>query len=76
MRTYGSFEGDQGHTEKVPIQLIGSHDFPFRSMTAPRFLSTYDYLRGAVKIDTAPGVRFIRYLGCPAQKPEEALRVS
>lgn len=73
--TYGSFEGDQGHTEKVPIQLIGVVMTSLFEKDRARFLSTYDYLRGAVKIDTcswSPGYYAIS--AARLRKPEEALR--
>jgi len=73
--TYGSFEGDQGHTEKVPIQLIGVVMTSLFNDDRTRFLRTYDYLRGAVKIDTcswSPGYYAIS--AARLRKPEEALR--
>jgi Glycosyl hydrolase family 65 central catalytic domain/Glycosyl hydrolase family 65, N-terminal domain len=73
--TYGSFEGDEGHTEKVPIQLIGVVMTSLFNNDRARFLKTYDYLRGAVKIDTcswSPGYYAIS--AARLKKPEEALR--
>jgi hypothetical protein len=73
--TYGSFESDQGHTEKVPIQLIGVVMTSLFNNDRANFLKTYDYLRGAVNIDTcswSPGYYAIS--AARLKKPEEALR--
>jgi hypothetical protein len=72
---YGSFEGDPGHTEKVPSQLIGVVMTSLFNRDRAKFLKTYDYLRKAVKIDTcawSPGYYAIS--AARLKKPEEALR--
>ncbi|PYV91090.1 MAG: hypothetical protein DMG05_08150 [Acidobacteria bacterium] len=73
--TYGSFEGDEGHIEKVPIQLIGVVMTSLFDNNREEFLNTYQYLRRVVKIDTcswSPGYYAIS--AARLKKPEEALR--
>jgi len=72
---YGSFEGDQGHPQKVPIQLIGIVMTSLFNNDRAKFLKTYDDLRERVKIDAcswSPGYYAIS--AARLKKPEEALR--
>jgi len=73
--TYGSFEGDEGHVEKVPIQLIGVVMTSLFDDNRATFLNTYQYLRKVVKIDTcswSPGYYAIS--AARLKEPMEALR--
>jgi len=73
--TYGTYEKDDGHPEKVPSQLIGVVMTSLFQNDRDKFLRTFDLMRQKGGIETcswAPG-----YYGITAarlKKPEEALR--
>jgi hypothetical protein len=73
--TYGSYENDEGHPEKVPSQLIAIVQTSLFSGRRDEFARTFDRLRRELNIDTcswAPG-----YYGIAAarlNRPKEALR--
>jgi len=73
--TYGSYEQDDGHPEKVPSQLIGVVMTSLFQDQRDKFARTFDLMRRTGNIETcswAPG-----YYGIAAarlKRPEEALR--
>ncbi|GMU21057.1 MAG: hypothetical protein AMXMBFR13_11510 [Phycisphaerae bacterium] len=73
--TYGSYEGDEGHPQKVASQLIGVVMTPLFNARRDEFGRTFDRLRGTINIDTcawAPG--YYAIAAARLKRPEEALR--
>jgi hypothetical protein len=73
--TYGSYEHDDGHPEKVPSQLIGVVMTSLFDGRQDAFARTFDLLRGKINIDTcswAPG--YYAIAAARLKRPEEALR--
>ncbi len=72
--TYGSFEDDLGHPEKVASQLIGVVMTPLFEERREAFMKTFERLRATINIETcawAPG-----YYGITAarlRQPDQAL---
>jgi hypothetical protein len=72
--TYGSYEGDEGHPQKVPSQLIGVVMTSLFESRRETFLKTFDLLRKKINIDTcswAPG--YYAIAAARLRKPEAAL---
>ena len=73
--TYGSFEGDDGHPEKVPSQLIGVVMTSLFQDSNTTFLRTYEHLQKLVNLAAcswSPG--YYAIAAARLRKPEEALR--
>jgi hypothetical protein len=73
--TYGSYEADEGHDEKVASQLIGVVMTPLFADYRAEFLQTYQRLRDQVDIRScawSPGYYAIS--AARFKKPAEALR--
>jgi hypothetical protein len=73
--TYGSFEGDNGHEQKVPSQLIGVVMTALFEKHLPEFSKTYDYLRTNVRIDAcswSPG--YYAIAAARLKRSEQALQ--
>ncbi len=74
-RTYGSYEQDDGHPQKVPSQLIGVVMTSLFETRRDEFARTFDLLRQNINIDTcswAPG--YYAIAAARLKKPDEALR--
>jgi len=72
--TYGSFEGDWGHPEKVPSQLIGVVMTSLFDANRPTFLKTYEQIQKRVNLAAcawSPG--YYAIAAARLRKPEEAL---
>ena len=73
--TYGSFEADKGHHQKVPSQLIGVVMTSLFENNYVDFLKTYEYMRRTCNVDAcswSPGYYAIS--ADRLKKPEEALQ--
>jgi hypothetical protein len=73
--TYGSFEGDEGHPQKVPSQLIVVVMTSLFSSDQAAFLKTYERLQKLVNLAAcawSPG--YYAIAAARLRKPEEALR--
>jgi len=72
--TYGSYEQDDGHPQKVPSQLIGVVMTSLFDRKRAEFGRTFDLLRGKVNLDTcswAPG--YYAIAAARLKRPDEAL---